>query len=721
MASVKDKDPYTALRRLKDSGNLPVIPQLLVQLLDLCRQPEINLQAVGQLIKKDASMAAKVLQLCNSAFIGARSPFLNVEQAVIYLGADTVKNLAVSVSVQQVFRKIEANGLLNMDRFWYHSYQNAILAGRIADAVSYPNASEAYLAGLLHDLGKLVLWMAFPGKYAPLLLKGIRCHDGRLSFLEQEKLHINHCEAGAWLIEQWGLPVLIADAVRYHHHPVDKVEQALPLTRITYLADLISHSDNPEQECNEVAGKLFRLAPGQTEQLKEGVEEQIQEVARQLGIRIPSQNKSTMEPEETASVTVHQQTTKKLENRIRDITQLTGMLDNLLKSPNRRQTALIVEQSLKILFNQPTCLLLLLEKDSRMLRAVTSGENILQAEADSLCFSIDRHQDSLPVNALELQQMMHSFMPRPEKDITTLDSQLIDLLATEGMVIFPMQLHQQKVGLLIIGVNKNEYLELLTHAGPLQLLAAQAGASLYVQDQQNRKIRRITTERLEGAAMLARKIAHEINNPLAILRNYIKVMKVKLKDRKDLHEDLIIMDQEFEQIGRITDQLRDIAVDEAKTDFENINLNQLIADMVTLYNSGFPADGNISLKFHPDPEISRLLTDKNGLRQVMGNLLNNAVEALDGRRGIISVSTTKNRAENGTEEVIIKVTDNGPGIDPQLKRNLFQAGTTSKTGGHSGLGLAISRRIVQQLGGSIFLDTSTEATTFSVILPLAPL
>ncbi len=717
MASTKD--PYQPLNRLKGAGNLPVIPQLLIQLIDLCHQPEIDLQAVAGLIKKDAAMAAKVLQLCNSAFIGARSAFTNVEQAVIYLGADMVKNLAISVSVQQVFRRIETNGLLNMDRFWYHSYQNGILARRLSEAVAFPDPSEAYLSGLLHDIGKLLLWMAFPGKYAPLLLKGIRCHNGRLSFLEQEKLHINHCQAGAWLIEEWGLPPLIADAIRYHHHPIDEVARALPLTRIIYLADIISHSDNPEQECDEVAMQLFRLAPGQTEQVKEGVDEQIREVAHQLGIRIPLESKSTLAPEDPESTKVHQETTCKLADRVRDSSQLIGLLENLLAAANREQAALAVEQSLKILFNQRSCLLLLFDAAEKQLQGLTSNENILCSNALTLCFSIERHRQSLPVCAFDLQQMMHSFMVRPDKSTTMLDSQIIELLGTEGMIIFPMTAQNQRVGLLIMGVAKDEHLALLGQARPLQLLAAQAAAALAMLNRREQEQQRIAAERLEAASMIARKVAHEINNPLAIIRNYLKVLDKKLDSTAEIHEELAIIDQEFERIGKITRQLENIAAERPMNQLENIDLNNLLAEMIELYRTGAAVDDTIDIEFHPDPKIINLQTDGNGLRQIMSNLLNNSIEAVNGR-GTITVSTELKTGPDRTRQVIITVKDDGPGIEENLRHNLFQAGTTSKGGGHGGLGLAISTRIVKQLGGSILLERQGKNTIFSVILPVIP-
>ena len=105
------------LSTLKISGNLPSMPQVLLQLIDSCHEGEINLQEIAHIVDKDAAISAKLLQLVNSAFIGARRSFANVEQAVMYLGGDTVRNLAISISVQQVFRRVESNGLLSIDRF----------------------------------------------------------------------------------------------------------------------------------------------------------------------------------------------------------------------------------------------------------------------------------------------------------------------------------------------------------------------------------------------------------------------------------------------------------------------------------------------------------------------------------------------------------------------------------------------------------------------------
>ncbi len=705
-------DPHTVLNDLKVSGNLPSMPQVLVRLIDACHQPEVDLRQVAGIVSKDSTLTAKILQLVNSAFIGARTPFMDVRQAVIYLGADTVRNLAVSISVQQVFRRVETNGLLSLDRFWYHSYENGLLARRIAGAISHPDPSEAYLGGLLHDIGKLLLWMAFPGKYAPLLLKGVRCHNGRLAFLEQEKLHIDHCEAGAWLMEQWHLPSLFADAIRFHHHPAEELEQALPLTRIISLADLISHADPPDQQCMETARQLLGLTPEQVTGLTEGIGEQLREVADSLGIRIPEKSRSSLE-QEPESETLHRETSIGLISRIRDITQLTGMLDNLLRAENRERIAGAVEQSMKILFNEDTCFLLLADTEGDELLGFASPDNRLAHQAARVRFRPADHGESLAGQAVRTGRPVHAFIG--EEATTLLDTQLARLLGTRGMALIPMLHRRQVMGLIVTGID-GPGSALLRQQVPLRLLAGQAAAGLFLCRLHETRAEQMAEERMASAAMVARRIAHEINNPLAILRNYIKILEMKLKDDETVREDLVVMDQEFARIGHITSQLDDLATDRLLIRPRRLDMNQLLEEILRMYRKSLPPDRGIEILFQPDPGLPEIETDPDCIRQILINLLGNAVDALQ-EGGTITVAL-KEEAADGEPSVLLTVTDTGPGIPESLLPNLFDAGISTKGSGHSGLGLAIVRKITGRLGGTISCRSSEKGTTFSVSIPL---
>lgn len=705
-------DPHTTLNNLKVSGNLPSMPQVLVQLIDQCHASEVNLQAIARIVSKDAAISAKLLQLVNSAFIGARKAFTNLEQAVVYLGADTVRNLAVSVSVQQVFRRVETNGLLSIDRFWHHSCLAALLSQKIAEHVGYGESSEAYLAGLLHDIGKLLLWMAFPGTYAPLLLKGVRCHSGRLAFLEEEKLRINHCEAGAWLCEQWRLPALLADAIRYHHHPVEEVTQALPLTRITALADLLAHGDSSDQECLDTANRYFDLQPPQVDQLYQGLEEQLVRIADGLGIHIPTEAKTShdREPESEES---HRETTLGLIHRIRNITQLNGVLANLLQAETKEQIAAAAEQGLKILFNEDACLLLLWDKTSRKLRCLTSADNKLARETAELSFSLDRHDKSLPGRAMGRLDPLFLFPEKGTEQIgpSLLDTQLLRLLGTEGMAAVPMSHRRQRLGLLVVGLHKQSPLAAGGPLPPLRLLAGQTAIALYLEQMQTAQAEQIAAERLRAAGLVAQKVAHEINNPLATLRNYLPIIAEKCKDGVAVDNELTIIDHELERISDLTLRLDNLTDDQVPLCIETIQLHTYINELVSLYQESLPAGNQISLSYIPWETPLDLHTDSGLLRQILVNLLDNALDAV-GDQGDITI-----RSEQHLDTIQISVTDNGSGIDPTLQNDIFTAGASTKNGRHAGLGLAIGQQLARRMGGSIRCTSHRGRTVFTLTLP----
>lgn len=704
---------HQELERLKTSGNLPSMPQVLVQLIDACHASEVDLNAVSLIVGKDAPLSAKILQLVNSAFIGSRKQFTDVGQAVIFLGADAIKNLAISVSVQQVFRRVETNGLLSLDRFWYHSFQNALIAQTIAESISFPSPAEAYLAGLLHDIGKLILWMAFPGQYAPLLLKGIRCHEARLAFLEKEKLDIDHCEAGAWLCEQWHLPTILTDAIRYHHHPVEEIAQALTLTKIIALADMISHDDGTSDDVLKAAGQLLHLRPEQTKAIVEKVDTQVGEVAEKLNIRVPVSSQSSME-QEKSSEEVHKEVSLGLISRVRDISQLIGALEQLLKATDVDQVMLAAERSLKILFNEENCLFFLWADNSHTrLEGHTSPENPLADDAGRFHFSIATDGNSLLDQAVRKNCLVHSFCDSPDCSTlpTLLDKQLSHLLKREGFAAIPMVHRKELQGILIIGLQQKGVKSFLGQLTPIHLLVQHAAIALYLEQLRMRRTKELLQEQINAASLVARKVAHEINNPVAILKNYTHILRLKHQEGEDIISELGIIDEELNRIGQLTDQLRDLAVQQAPRPQEPTDMNELLSTILDLYRSLPGHDEAPTIIYTPGEHLPEASVNQDSIRQIMINLLNNAMEAT-GPRGKIDVKTA---AENN--RLVITVKDNGPGIDHSQKDEIFTPGFTTKHNGHSGLGLAIIKKLVEDMNGEILCITDNRGTTFSVSLP----
>ncbi len=700
------------LSSLKVSGNLPSMPQVLVQLIDCCHNPEVPLQEIGLIVDKDAAISAKVLQLVNSAFIGTRKAISSIDQAVIHLGMDTVRNLAISISVQQVFRRVETNGLLSIDRFWYHSYYNALLSRNIAMAIGHPNPSEAYLAGLLHDIGKLLLWMAFPGSYAPLLLKGVRCHNARLAFLEEEKLHVNHCQAGAWLCEQWQLPTLIADAIRFHHHPLEELSQALPLTRIVAFADLLSHNEPDTPECLEAAEQLFALKTEQITALSDGIDEQITQLANELGIHIPRLAKTShdKEPESEES---HRETSLGLITRIRDISQLSGLLDNLMRVESREQIILAVEQSLKILFNEERCLLLLPDATSERLCAQASPHNPLIRETEDFSFKPADYPGSLPTQALRQGRLLHSFGDKTGKQgpQQLFDTQLLHLLSCDGMAVLPLSCHGHNEGLLVIGLMKKSFRSLNGQASALQLVARHAAVALHLLRMRLQQAQRITEERLQAANLVARKIGHEINNPLAIIRNYLHILERKVTSGQTISEEISIIDGEMERLARLTRNLDSLSFEATTPQPQYLDLHRELEMILLPYQATLPPQDQRSITLIGNDTLSMVTIDPALLRQIIHNLLKNSLEAI-GSQGTIIV-----RSEQLDRTLHIHVEDDGPGIDAATLPSIFAPGTTTKPGKNRGLGLSITASLAEQMRGKLSCLSQPGKTVFTLSLP----
>ena len=440
--------------------------------------------------------------------------------------------------------------------------------------------------------------------------------------------------------------------------------------------------------------------------------EQIEQIAGQLGIRIPP-NAITSHDLEPESQEVHKETSLGLINRIRDITQLNGLLDSLLRAENSEDIVSAVEQGLKILFNEDTCLVMLRNANNGEMYSYPSSNNTLARETGNFVFSPERQSTSLPGQAIKQRRMLHSFMNGQKLNSSNniFDAQLLRILGTEGMVAVPL-IHRDEVqGLILIGLMEKPQLNLNGQWPAVHLLANHAAVALYLEMMNAIQKEQLAVERVRSASMVARKIAHEINNPLAILRNYIHILDSRSKKGEPIHEELAIIDHELERISHITLDLEDLASERDETHLERVDLHQELEEVLRLFQASLPKDNRTTLTFTPWGKPLVIRIDTRLLRQIMLNLLGNAMDAVEGP-GSITVRTA-----GQSDTVMISVEDNGSGIDPSLQVDLFKEGVSTKGGRHRGLGLAIVYKLVKQMGGTIDCESSPGVTVFSLTFP----
>jgi len=198
------------------AGRLPSVPRLYSQLTTLMSDPDASVGDAARLVEQDIGMTAKVLQLANSAFFGRTREISDIDEAIAYLGLNTLKALALSADAMEAFQPTRTIAGFSIERLQAHTGLTARIARRLVEAGC--DGESAVAAALIHDVGILVLASRAP-EYLASVLGRAESEDRPLFEVEQEERGFTHADVGAHLLGLWGLPPAIVEAVAYHHRP----------------------------------------------------------------------------------------------------------------------------------------------------------------------------------------------------------------------------------------------------------------------------------------------------------------------------------------------------------------------------------------------------------------------------------------------------------------------------------------------------------------------
>ncbi len=216
---------------------LPTLPTVITQMIGLIDNPKTSAKDVASLISTDQALTAKILKLANSSFYGFPREIATVNHAVVVLGFETVKSLGLSVSVLERFAGGNSGTDFDRQKFWEHSIACGVAARMLAGKLRYRVQGEAFAAGILHDIGKLILSQYFTDEFAQILAL-VRDEDLYIGKAEEQVLGLTHSEIGHWLAEKWNLPDKLVSAIAYHHTP-GRLERGAELPSLIHLADFL--------------------------------------------------------------------------------------------------------------------------------------------------------------------------------------------------------------------------------------------------------------------------------------------------------------------------------------------------------------------------------------------------------------------------------------------------------------------------------------------------
>ena len=218
---------------LKTAPNLPSLPGVAVELLTECRRPDVDIDRIAELLARDPALSAKVVGVANSSAFRRGAPLTTVRRAALALGTSSVTALGLSFSLVS---QRAARGPFDFAQYWRRGLLNAVAARSLAQQLRI-DAEEAFLAGLLQDIGMLALHAAVPG-YDDVIRDAKQDHL-RLERLEREQFGAGHPEVGAWLAQGWGLPEPLSQAVLGSHVPLQG-DRASPLGRCVAVSGYVS-------------------------------------------------------------------------------------------------------------------------------------------------------------------------------------------------------------------------------------------------------------------------------------------------------------------------------------------------------------------------------------------------------------------------------------------------------------------------------------------------
>jgi HD-like signal output (HDOD) protein len=210
---------------------LPTLPKLLERVVVALEDPEINFASVAELIEIDQSLTSQVLRLANSAFYNAQGSVSQVGQALVLLGTAVTRSVVLSTGV------LDMKSVAGLPGFWEHSLGCAVAAGAIAKTTGRGNPEEVTAAGLLHDLGKVVLYKQLPDAFVHVVETAAATKRSFME-VEREELGTDHGEIAGWLVEKWRFPACLAEPIMWHHAPA-RARTARDETAIVHVANAL--------------------------------------------------------------------------------------------------------------------------------------------------------------------------------------------------------------------------------------------------------------------------------------------------------------------------------------------------------------------------------------------------------------------------------------------------------------------------------------------------
>lgn len=731
MPDLKEKRVELILQQLEE---LPTLPAVATRVLETVSSDQSNVSDVVRLIENDPALTARVLQLVHRADKGVGGEVASLDRAIVLLGFESVRNAILGVSVFQVFAGSKpADGPFNREEFWKHCIAVACCAELLAEAAKV-DPSDAFVCGLLHDLGKIALDATLPKSFARVV-EAAELLRGNIADLERQVIGLDHMVVGKRLSERWGLPDNIRDCAWLH----GQLPDALPPATMSHAAliNLVTLSDQLVREqhlgySGNYSGNIPRrmlleackLTSDHVERAMRDLVARIEPRARALGLG------------QASSSELYQQALTHANQELSRVSQQLSSKNKRLAVRAKFFDALSGFQSELRADAIPAAVMQAIgETAVSVLEATTVGVFSLpprQEYAEAMLF--DESGDAFESTLIDCKKRPGNF-PAGEGPVLAVGDELEWLTGA----ISPRLPHQKRfwivltadgecIGGVIWGAEAGESVRLAVQAQELSTLAAGWSLTLRMAQireeskalaeqlaESNRQLHAVQNELQISKTMvsvgeMAAGAAHEMNNPLAVISGRSQLLASQLSDPKQKHAATLINEQSH-RLSEIITELMDFAKPEPPHPAETDAAELLERSMHEAKQLTDPADRTIEVTMGDLPYVK---VDAAQVTAALIEVIDNALQATDAAKGTLHVHGAFDPVGG---RVVITITDNGCGMDEETLRRAFDPFFSSKPAGRRrGLGLAKALRWVEASGGTIKLESRQGQGTRTIVL-----
>lgn len=649
-------------------ARLPSPPQTLMRLMLLCQSDDAQMSELAELIASDTSLAAKVLSVAHSAaYHRANGQTLTLLQATSTLGMALIKVLVISESVFQTVNTFRQVGAVDLRSFWKHSLSVAVLARTLAERQGDISAEEAYLTGLLHDVGRLALLAAAPERYTELF--GLP-DDASLCAQEESTLGISHAEVGAWLLEHWHLSSPMAQSVLLHHADAASLPSDARLARTVHLAHRLA--DLPTDARLEAPpwATEHGLSSDTIFALVQQAALQVTQIARDLGVDIsgvstpaaPGRPVTRPQPLDTGQA--------ELARDVLDRSVLNEMAMTLINLTSTNAALTSMRQHASALLQLEDAIVMLARDDQKTLVPVSMNERHLAATPLSFDVSVD------PFIAQCVRQRKVVFARRGATQ-----SPLLAVMDANEVVLLPLLTAQNCLGVLAAAVPPALSHHLKIQLPTLQSFGVYAGLALS---------RRRLTDKTQSAQTLSAKQAQQL---------------------------------ELKRVSQAINLLVEALSKDAQAGpMASVDLSRAVRDTVQLLQHRQLIPGNIEINAELPNRDSWVQGSAEKIKQILLILIKNACESMpDGGQIVVNGGVLVQR--EGSVYAALTVSDSGASlkeaIQAQLYEPMHQTRTGDNNGDRQGFGLSVVNVLTEKMNGHLKFSASAAGTRFDILLPCA--